>query len=44
MNAGVMFFNPSSGVKLPPAELSALERAAVDTGLEVFHLSRELDI
>lgn len=44
MNAGVMFFNPSSGVRLPPAELSALERAAVDAGLELFHLSHDLDI
>ncbi len=44
MNAGVMFFNPSSGVKLPPSELSALERAAVDAGLELFHVSHDLDI
>jgi len=44
MNAGVMFFNPSSGVKLPPSELSALESAAVDAGLELFHVSPDLDI
>ena len=40
---GVMFFNPSSGVKVPPAELSALENAASDAGLEIVRVSRELD-
>jgi YegS/Rv2252/BmrU family lipid kinase len=40
---GVMFFNPSSGVKTPPAELSALEQAANDAGLEVVHVAQGLD-
>src|SRR3954453_7992575 len=40
---GVMFFNPSSGVKIAPSELSALEQAASDAGLEVVHVTRELD-
>ncbi len=38
-----MFFNPSSGVKTPPAELSALEQAAGDAGLEVVHVTGDLD-
>ena len=38
-----MFFNPSSGVKVPPAELSALEEAASNAGLEVIHVTRDLD-
>jgi YegS/Rv2252/BmrU family lipid kinase len=38
-----MFFNPSSGVKTPPAELSALEQAANDAGLEVVHVAQGLD-
>ncbi|HXA16818.1 MAG TPA: diacylglycerol kinase family protein [Thermoanaerobaculia bacterium] len=38
-----MFFNPSSGVKTSPAELSALEQAANDAGLEVVHVTRNLD-
>lgn len=41
---GLMFFNPSSGVKLPPAELAAIERAAVDAGLELVHVTRDVDI
>src|SRR5260221_4271287 len=32
---GLMFFNPSSGGKIPPSELSALEQSASDAGLEV---------
>jgi len=39
-----MFFNPSSGIKIPPAELSALEQAASDAGLEVVHVTRDLDV
>jgi YegS/Rv2252/BmrU family lipid kinase len=39
-----MFFNPSSGVKLPTAELAALESAAVEAGLEVHRIGPELDI
>lgn len=38
-----MFFNPSSGVKIPPSELSALEQSASDAGLEVVRVTRELD-
>jgi YegS/Rv2252/BmrU family lipid kinase len=38
-----MFFNPSSGVKTPSAELSALEQAASDAGLEVVHVTGDLD-
>ncbi len=38
-----MFFNPSSGVKTPPAELSALEQAANDAGLEVVRVAHGLD-
>lgn len=44
MNAGLLFFNPSSGAKLPPTELAALERAAADAGLEVHHITPDLDI
>ncbi|HEV7484265.1 MAG TPA: YegS/Rv2252/BmrU family lipid kinase [Thermoanaerobaculia bacterium] len=40
---GVMFFNPSSGVKLPPSELSAIEQSASDAGLEVVRVTRDLD-
>ena len=40
---GIMFFNPSSGVKLPPSELSAIEQSASDAGLEVVHVTRDLD-
>jgi YegS/Rv2252/BmrU family lipid kinase len=38
-----MLFNPSSGVKTPAAELSALQQAASDAGLEVVRVTRELD-
>jgi diacylglycerol kinase family enzyme len=44
MNAGLLFFNPSSGVKLPPAELTALETAATEAGLELYRVTSELDI
>ena len=40
---GTMFFNPSSGAKTPAAELSALQQAAADAGLEVVRVTRELD-
>jgi YegS/Rv2252/BmrU family lipid kinase len=40
---GVMFFNPSSGAKTPPAELAALEQAANDAGLEVVRVVPGLD-
>lgn len=38
-----MFFNPSSGVKTSPAELSALGQAASDAGLEVVRVTGNLD-
>jgi YegS/Rv2252/BmrU family lipid kinase len=38
-----MFFNPSSGVKIPPSELFALEQSASEAGLEVVHVTRDLD-
>jgi diacylglycerol kinase family enzyme len=44
MNAGLMFFNPSSGAKLSPADVAALEQAAADSGLEVHRITPELDI
>jgi YegS/Rv2252/BmrU family lipid kinase len=40
---GVLFFNPSSGVKTPAAELSALQQSASDAGLEVIQVTRDLD-
>src|SRR5436309_906011 len=40
---GVMFFNPSSGVKIAPSELSALEQSAAAAGLEVVRVTRGLD-
>src|SRR3954451_9440406 len=40
---GFMFFNPSSGVKISPSELSALEQSASDAGFEVVHVPRDLD-
>lgn len=39
-----MFFNPSSGVKLPPDEASALVSEAMARGLDVVEVSRETDI
>jgi YegS/Rv2252/BmrU family lipid kinase len=39
-----MFFNPSSGARLSPAELAALESAAVEAGLEVHRIGPDLDI
>jgi YegS/Rv2252/BmrU family lipid kinase len=41
---GTLFFNPSSGVKLPQAELSAIEASATEQGLEVIHVTRDVDI
>jgi YegS/Rv2252/BmrU family lipid kinase len=39
-----MFFNPSSGVKRPPGELSQLQDGASAAGLEVIRLTRDLDV
>lgn len=41
---GTLFFNPSSGAKLPPAELAAIESAVRDAGLEMLRVTPELDI
>lgn len=38
-----MFFNPSSGLKMPEAEKQELEQAAGEAGLEVVRVRRELD-
>jgi YegS/Rv2252/BmrU family lipid kinase len=38
-----MFLNPSSGAKNSPAEITALEQAAGDAGLEVVRVTRGLD-
>jgi YegS/Rv2252/BmrU family lipid kinase len=40
---GTLFFNPSSGAKLPQGELEALQGAARMAGLEVIRLTREID-
>ncbi|MGH9418865.1 MAG: diacylglycerol kinase family protein, partial [Thermoanaerobaculia bacterium] len=40
---GVMFLNPSSGLRMPSGELSAFEQAAVDAGLEVVRVNPDLD-
>jgi len=41
---GTLFFNPSSGAKLPPAEQAALRKAAEDAGLDVIQLTRKVDV
>jgi diacylglycerol kinase family enzyme len=38
-----MFFNPSSGLKMPAAEQDALRKAADEAGLEVVRVAPELD-
>jgi diacylglycerol kinase family enzyme len=40
----LVFLNPTSGVKLPPAEVDAFRAAAAEAGLEVIELSRDVDI
>ena len=40
---GTLFLNRSSGAKLPPAEMEAMERAAAEAELEVVSISPELD-
>jgi YegS/Rv2252/BmrU family lipid kinase len=40
-NKGTMFLNPSSGLRLDTAELTA---AAEEAGIEIVHLSRDVDI
>lgn len=41
---GTVFLNPSSGTRFPAAEKQALEAAARDAGLEVIHLSRDVNV
>ncbi|HEV7923612.1 MAG TPA: diacylglycerol kinase family protein [Thermoanaerobaculia bacterium] len=40
---GTLFFNPSSGVKVPAAELLAFQEAAREAGLDVIRLTREVN-
>jgi len=40
---GIVFFNPSSGVKGSAAEMAALEEAVSDAGLEIVRVKRGLD-
>lgn len=40
---GTLFFNPSSGVKVAPAERLAFQDAAREAGLDVIHLTREVN-
>ena len=39
-----MFFNPRSGVRLPPAEREALRNTARDAGIEVIDLDDGVDV
>jgi YegS/Rv2252/BmrU family lipid kinase len=41
---GIVFLNPSSGVKHPPAEPTALESAMRDAGLEIVPVQKDLDV
>jgi YegS/Rv2252/BmrU family lipid kinase len=41
---GTLFFNPSSGAKLPEAERTALQDAATAAGLEVIRLTKDVNI
>jgi len=41
---GTIFFNPSSGLKLPPETISALHEASADAGLEVVHVGPDVDV
>lgn len=40
---GTLFFNPSSGAKLPESEREEMTRAASEAGLEVIPLTRQID-
>jgi len=40
---GTIFFNPSSGLKLPPETIAALHTACTDAGLEIVHLDGDVD-
>lgn len=41
---GTLFLNPSSGFRFPVAEKQALEAAAKDSGLEVVHVGRDVNV
>ena len=41
---GTLFFNPSSGAKLSGAELTALQDAASEAGLEVIRLTHDVNV
>lgn len=43
-NRGTVFFNPSSGAKLPQAQQDALRSAASEAGLEVIDLTRDVSV
>lgn len=43
-NKGAVFFNPSSGAKLPPQEREELKAAAAAADLEVIDLSSRVDV
>ncbi len=44
MPKGAVFFNPSSGAKLPPGELRTLEDEIRSADLELIPLSKEVDV
>ncbi|HEX7152726.1 MAG TPA: diacylglycerol kinase family protein [Thermoanaerobaculia bacterium] len=44
MPKGTLFFNPSSGAKLPEEEVLACEKACREAGLDFIPLTRELDL
>jgi diacylglycerol kinase family enzyme len=41
---GLLFFNPASGARLPPDEKSALLEAIAAAGLEIVHVTRDVDV
>jgi len=43
-NRGTLFFNPSSGVRVPAAEVAELQTAAAEAGLEVIPAGPDVDI
>ena len=43
-NRGTLFFNPSSGARLPAGEVAELQKAAADGGLEVVRCGPGVDI
>jgi diacylglycerol kinase family enzyme len=41
---GLLFFNPSSGVRFPPEQSAAFVAAAIDAGLEVIQVAHDVDV